>query len=516
MPDEAGLVFVDRLGVPAPPRPDVPSRTLLVGVPERTRARLAELGAHDLVGNDDSGDVDLVVVSTRMPRGDVVPLLPSLRERGGAIVALVHTGGEGLAVEIMRSGGAGVVAEGNEEALHAFVSGAEHETGLLETYDRQLAQARGGTDALRARDPISRLPTRPAFDQRLVELTQSGDVPRVAFVRLLHLAGASRLQGPSGMPAEPRVVIEAAALVRRRLAIQFRQLAQHYGVELFALGPADFGLLGADLSPHGAEELGSRLGALVGRFAPNGHHPLTLAMGHAGAEVTQEVATLRELAQRALEVALAEKDGAVVSADTLSLGVSSTTELEAATRMIAYVEQHGPHGAGHGARVAEIAGEVAWQLGYEGQARSRIQLAALLADIGLVGMPTEVLAGPEGLDGELLEAYRSHPVRGAEYLRVSAGEEVAEAVRSHHERWDGAGYPDGLEGETVPVAARIIAVAAAAERLRADGAALGDPEYAAAALAELAGSELDPNLVAHATALVAPDGDREPVGAGAR
>ncbi|HVL99735.1 MAG TPA: HD domain-containing phosphohydrolase [Egibacteraceae bacterium] len=468
-----------------------PVRTLLVEVPAPVRARLEETGAHTFVDGPD--DADVVVVSTRMPRGELMAALSGLRGRArGKVVVLVHTGGEGLAVEVMRAGAAGVIGEGNEDAVAALAAGTGHDTGLITTYERKLAQARGGRDALRNRDPLTGEPTGAAFAQRLTELSQAGQVPRIAFLRLLHLPGT-----------EQRAAADATLLVRRRLAVAFRQLAERFAVELFTLGPADHAVLGMDLAPDSAEELGLRLGRVARRFAPNGYHPLALAMGHAGAEAAAQVATVRELAHRALEVAAADKDGGVVAADTLSLGVSSTTELEAALRMLAHVERHDAYPPGHGERVAELAGELAWRLGYDGQRRTRIQLAALLHDVGKIAVAPEAIAGAGDHDGPLAEAYRSHPARGADYLRPSAGDEVAAAVRGHHERWDGGGFPDGLSGHAIPLAARIIAVADAVERLtHTEGPA--DPPAIATALSALAGTSLDPDLVAVALPLVDP------------
>lgn len=107
------------------------------------------------------------------------------------------------------------------------------------------------------------------------------------------------------------------------------------------------------------------------------------------------------------------------------------------------------------------------------------------------------MSGAPAASDEATWAYRLHPVRGADYLRVSAGEEVADAVRAHHQRWDGAGFPDGLAGEEIPIAARIIAVANRFDALRHGGA--GTPgatlETALDALRGDAGTLLDPELV---------------------
>lgn len=485
---------LDTLDVIGTPEPEAAPTTLLAtALPDGVRDRLLATGRYELARDASrAGEADLVIVSTRMPRAESLGLVANVRKTCDTPIAvLVHPGGELLAAEIMRSGGSGVVAEGNEDALQALLSRQTHDTSLLEIYEQQVLQSHRRADLRHGRDPSTQLPGRSAFDQRLAEFEQAVDTPRVGFVRVLNLVEQGR-----------QLSEEALVLLRRRLAVQFRHLSQAQSVELFALSSTDFGLIGPTLTPHRAEYLGIGMARVAETFAPTGGYTLALAMGHAGAEVSQDPKSLRELAQRALDVAATEKESAVVSAETLSLDGSSTTELEAAIRVLALVEQHDSYPPGHGSRVASHASELARHLGYEGPARVRVQLAAYLHDIGKISLPPEAIAGPipggDDLSEELLAAYRSHPALGADYLQVSAGAEVAEAVRCHHEHWDGSGFPEGLSGDEIPLTARIIAVADAFEEfLHAAGpdASPAAPENAVAALRAAAGTRLDPGLV---------------------
>lgn len=124
---------------------------------------------------------------------------------------------------------------------------------------------------------------------------------------------------------------------------------------------------------------------------------------------------------------------------------------------------------------------------------------AALHDVGKLGIPTEILTSTEPLTPEQARLMRDHPVIGEQILRQIPGmEEVAGAVRHEHERWDGAGYPDGLAGERIPLASRIVFACDAYHAMVSDRpyrAALGH----AAAIAELrdnAGSQFDPTVVA--------------------
>lgn len=491
-------VQIDELGSPTRSWSGEAARVVTVGMSELAVTRLRAAGPFEpQEGFDNLAESALAVVSTRAPLAEINEALAALREAGVPVVALVHTGGEAAAVEVMRAGGRGIVAEGNEAALVAVLTGGAHDTGLVDSYERQLARASGGGATASDRDAVTGLPGPRAFRQRLDELLQGGDVPRLGYVHVLHLTGPGQ-----------RLSAAAVRLVRRRLALQLERLVRAYHAELYTLDAADFAFLGPDLSPHDTEGMGAHMAVLAGSFAPSGNHPLEIAVGHAGAEVATDPPTLLELAKRAVDVAVTDRRGVVVGADTLALGVSSTTELEAATRMVGFVEQFDPYPPGHGARVAEFAGQLAATLGYEGSTQRRIQLAALLHDVGKVHLPPGAISGPEGLDGEMLEAYRSHAVRGAEYLRVSAGVDVAEAVRAHHERWDGDGFPDGLAGAEIPVPARIIAVADTVERLALGGAA--DAEALAQGLRTRAGTQLDPDLVERAAGLLLAPADGAP------
>lgn len=457
-------------------------------------AGLADAGLERLRGvldvTTDSAELDsveAVLVSTRLSRPELRPLLATVRAQSAApIVALAHTGGESMAVEIVRAGGLGVLAEGNEAALRALVEGSAHDQSMLETYERQIGQT-SRVDAAHGRDRVTGLPGRSVFTQRVEDLHASGEAPRIVLVRLMGLRGSGA-----------RVSAETLQLVRRRLALAFTELLRETETELYSIDDTDFGLIGLALDGGEAERLGHAMARVVETFAPLDGRPLTLAAGHAGPEASVDAASLLSIAQRALDVAAAERETTVVNAESLALGVSATTELAAAQAAVAVVErQCGVEG--HAQRVAHWSGEIAWQLGLQGQARTRVQLAALLHDAGRIALPAETMAPPAEISAEALEAYQTHPARGAAWLVASAGARVAEAVRAHHERWDGQGYPDGRGGEEIPLAARILRVADAFGALVCgrDPEAPAPPGPAAAArvIEERAGAELDPAIV---------------------
>src|SRR6185436_6368323 len=97
------------------------------------------------------------------------------------------------------------------------------------------------------------------------------------------------------------------------------------------------------------------------------------------------------------------------------------------------------------------------------------QAAALLHDIGKLAVPEHIISKPGRLTPEEFDKMKIHPVVGAEILeRVQFPYPVGPIVRSHHEKWDGSGYPDGLKGAEIPLGARILAVVDCFDALTSD------------------------------------------------
>jgi response regulator RpfG family c-di-GMP phosphodiesterase len=115
---------------------------------------------------------------------------------------------------------------------------------------------------------------------------------------------------------------------------------------------------------------------------------------------------------------------------------------------------------GHSGRVAEYSKEIAKRAGYDSKGQSNIYMMGLLHDVGKIGVPDEVINKPARLTPEEYEIIKKHPVIGSQILEnIEEMPELATGARWHHERYDGTGYPDGLVGQNIPEAARIIAVA---------------------------------------------------------
>ena len=119
--------------------------------------------------------------------------------------------------------------------------------------------------------------------------------------------------------------------------------------------------------------------------------------------------------------------------------------------------------------VRELSVQIARQLGLDGSDQALVEGCARVRDVGMLGLPDEVVLATGPLSPEEWELVTRHPVLGAELLEDLAGMgHLAELVRAHHERWDGEGYPDGLKGERIPMLSRVIATADAFVAIASD------------------------------------------------
>jgi HD-GYP domain-containing protein (c-di-GMP phosphodiesterase class II) len=140
--------------------------------------------------------------------------------------------------------------------------------------------------------------------------------------------------------------------------------------------------------------------------------------------------------------------------------VSRRTVLSAADCLVRALEARDPNMLGHSWRVRTYSLRLADALGLVGRRRRQLGLAAQLHDIGKVGIPDEVLNKKGPLTARETDQVRAHPIIGERILApIIRSRTVRSAIRGHHERYDGMGYPDGLAGEDIPLLARVIAVA---------------------------------------------------------
>jgi putative nucleotidyltransferase with HDIG domain len=152
----------------------------------------------------------------------------------------------------------------------------------------------------------------------------------------------------------------------------------------------------------------------------------------------------------------------------------SYLKLKAANRQALFglaeaIEARDPYTKGHCGRVAAYSLVLAKEAGYPDEGLETLEFGAFLHDIGKIGIRDSVLFKPGPLDPPEWEHMREHPVKGYEIAsKIEMLKPIMSAVRNHHERWDGTGYPDKLVSDQIPMAARIVAIADAYDAMATD------------------------------------------------
>lgn len=203
----------------------------------------------------------------------------------------------------------------------------------------------------------------------------------------------------------------------------------------------------------------------------------------------------------------------------LQRAVQESVRLRAETRdalaaLVEVVELRDPYTAGHSRRVAATGRAIAQQLGMTAEEADAIESAGQVHDIGKVAVDPHVLLKTSTLNDDEWAQMQLHPVHGANVVdRFAAYRQGARIVRHHHERWDGAGYPDRIAGEEIPLGARILAVADSFDAMTSDRPYRdGMPvERALAILAEGAGTQWDPAVIDAFVTLFAARPDDVPI-----
>jgi putative two-component system response regulator len=193
----------------------------------------------------------------------------------------------------------------------------------------------------------------------------------------------------------------------------------------------------------------------------------------------------RNLTRRRLEVArLREREGQVL--------------FEALKALASAVDAKDRYTARHSRQVTRLAMLLANAIGLSSEERYQLELSAWMHDVGKIGVPDSLLTKPSALTEDEFAIVKLHPIKGSEIVgEIVELTRVADVIRHHHERMDGSGYPDGLKGEVIPLASRIILISDAFEAMTADRSyrqGLGR-DIALRELRDHSGTQFDPELV---------------------
>jgi diguanylate cyclase (GGDEF)-like protein len=346
-------------------------------------------------------------------------------------------------------------------------------------------------------DPLTGLGNHRHFHERLQrELLNAEEQSSPLTLCFVDIDDFKKINDRFGHPSGDRVLSQVSARLRQ-------------GGEAFRLGGDEFALLLAD---HDEEAALAAASSIVERIA-------TVDFEHIGTvTVSAGLATfpvqghgrdeLIRLADSALywakehgknRVRLYRPDVVeLAELKRVAAGPDRAARYRAAASLAKAVDARDTYTGLHSERVSDLAARIAMRLGLDTEQVELTRLAARLHDLGKLAIPEEILQKPGTFtDSERLVLER-HPQIGFRMLDSLGVDPVADLVLHHHERWDGAGYPDGLQGEEIPLGARIIFVTDAYDAMTSDR--LYRPKRSTrAALAELercAGSQFDPGIVA--------------------
>jgi len=201
--------------------------------------------------------------------------------------------------------------------------------------------------------------------------------------------------------------------------------------------------------------------------------------------------------QRKTVLTIADRAGAHIENIQLVMRMQNTFS-ETIQGFAMAIEAKDRYTIGHSERVARIALEICRGLGLSEDETGRIFQAALLHDIGKIGIRYEELNKPEKLTPKEYEMFKLHPVIGKKILQpITFLQDILPLIYHHHEQYDGSGYPDGLRGEEIPLGARILAVADTYDAMTSDRPyrpALSH-EVAIEELKRCSGTQFDPKIV---------------------
>ncbi len=386
-------------------------------------------------------------------------------------------------------------------------TGRKDEVGQLQDVFNEMAVAmRASQDRLLAlvdKDPLTGLANHRRLQEELAqEVARSHDSGEPLAVLLIDLDRFHAFNQQFGHAAGDRVLEEAAALISSNCPEL--ALCARYGGEEFAVV----------LPRHNLEQAAAVGEKLVQAIAArNGNVPeerqFTLSVGCADIGVqTEGPEGLILGAEFAIERAKQLGRDQVCAFEGLPkteeftdpyrlhrvLKAGSLATIQA---LAAAVDAKDPYTRGHSRRVAEYAARLAHHAGLEPDEIELIYVSGTLHDVGKIGVPDAILKKTGPLEPHEFAEMAQHPVLGQAIVRNAPQlEPTLPGVRSHHERWDGRGYPDGLVAEKIPLMARILAVADSFDAMTSDrpyrkGLTV---EATLAEIERCAGTQLDPKL----------------------
>lgn len=275
------------------------------------------------------------------------------------------------------------------------------------------------------------------------------------------------------------------------------------------IGGEEFGLIMPETGADGAVQAAERIRMAVERQQVGGMGKVTISLGVAVfPEHAQHRDELMEVADRALYQAKREGKNctrlAGAAGPLSEVGKVRVTGGPVVTTLLAALRMRAPQVADHCVRSADLAVGIGSEMGLLVNDLERLRLAALLSHVGMLAVSDDILSKEAPLTEEEWGVIRNHPHNSFELIFDAVHDDVAQAVLTHHEHIDGSGYPQGLQGDEIPVLARILLVASAFDAMTTEKVyqQARSTEEAVAELRRHAGTQFDAEAVAAVEALI--------------
>jgi diguanylate cyclase (GGDEF)-like protein len=511
-----------------PRRVTVPTRVILLDADaHHRRASAADLAAagFDVVASVATGEEaeeqvgrthpDVAVIDVGVIGGaDSARGLRALNGNALAFVALADAAEAHRVAELVAAGARGYVVKGEQRELVAAVRSVAEGGGFLSPsvtrpvldeverlYEREkvrndeLEELVRQLQDLSVTDWLTGLKNHGYFFERLSnELDRSLRHRRPLSVVIADIDDFKMINDTRGHAAGDRVLQEVSAVMADTV---------RSADVVCRIGGEEFAMVLPETDSGGAQLVAERTREQVSGLAIPGVGKVTVSLGIASVpEHAVDRDELMEAADRALY--LAKRDGknrTRLAGDVVSITQAAPGHRNGRNQVVdlllRVLRLRDPALATHAERTADTAIALGARVALTTSQLEHLRVAALLQDVGKIGVADTILYKPGPLTDEEWHKIREHPKKGFELVGGLIHPEASEALLANHERWDGAGYPRGLTGEEIPLLARVLLVADAFVAMTTDRP-FRDAVTALEALDELrrhAGTQFDPKVV---------------------